>query len=130
MGELRQVRSGTGSRPAGPEKRTALRFDARGRLAGHLVSSNQALFIHDVGLGGFGAELHAPLPPGTHIVRLTPTDHPSTLFEARTAHCRPIAAPDGTRRFLAGFEFVRPPLDVDRSIKDILQRVANLHLGV
>ena len=129
MGELRQVRPMARNRAAGPEKRTALRFGTRGRLAGHLVSSNQPIFVQNVGLGGFGAELSSPLPAGTHIVRLTPNDHPATLLEARTAFCRPVTAADGTRRFHAGFEFVRPPQDVDRSIKDILQRVTNLRLG-
>ncbi len=130
MGEVHHiVASRTPARRHGPEKRTTLRFDAQGRLAGHLVGSNQPIFIQNLSLGGFAGEVSEPLPDTSHVVRLTTPDHMSTLLEARTVHCRPMRAADGTRRFTAGFEFVRPPLDVDRTIRGLLQRVTDLRLG-
>lgn len=130
MGEIRYMTPSTaGRRRAGPEKRTALRFEAKGRLAGHLIGSNQPIVIENLSLGGFAGEVSEPLPDHSHIVRLTTPDQVSTLLEARHIYCRPTRAADGTRRFSAGFEFVRPPQDVDRTIRDLLQSVTNLRLG-
>lgn len=130
MGEIRHLTPSTATgRRYGPEKRTALRFDARGRLAGHLVGSNQPIFIQNLSLGGFTAEVSEPLPDSSHVVRLTTPDHTSTLLEARTVYCRPTREADGTRRYSAGFEFVRPPQNVDSTIRGLLQRVTDLRLG-
>ncbi len=130
MGEIRHIRPlSAGGRGTGPEKRTALRFDAKGRLAGHLVGSNQPIVVQNLSLDGFGAEVSEPLPDSSHVVRLTTQDHMSTLLEARHVYCRPTRATDGTRRYSAGFEFVRPPQDVDRTIRELLQRVTDLRLG-
>lgn len=130
MGEIRYLTPSITARPrTGPEKRTALRFDAKGRLAGHLIGSNQPIFIQNLSLGGFAGEVSEPLPDSSHIVRLTTPDRMSTLLEARHVYCRPTRAADGTRRFSAGFEFVRPPQDVDRTIRGLLQSVTDLRLG-
>jgi hypothetical protein len=130
MGEVRYLIPSSVARPrTGPEKRTALRFDAKGRLAGHLIGSNLPIFIQNLSLGGFAGEVSEPLPDSSHIVRLTTPDLLSTLLEARHIYCRPTRGADGTRRFWAGFEFVRPPQDVDRTIRSLLQSVTDLQMG-
>jgi fructose 1,6-bisphosphatase len=111
------------------DHRTALRFDARGRLAGHLVGSNQPVFVVNIGLGGFAVEGAEPVAAGPHIVRFTTSDHRATLLEARSVYCRPTPRVDGARRFAAGFEFIRPPRHVDQTIKGILELVGQLRLG-
>ena len=120
----------TGPGPlAGRENRTTLRFEARGRIAGHLIGSNQPVFVLNLSLGGFAAEVPDAVAPGAHVVRLTTADHTATLLEARRVYCRPVARPDGSRRYLAGFEFIRPPQNVDLAIRTILEQVTELRLG-
>ncbi len=115
----------------GKELRTTLRFDAKGRLAGHLVSLNQAVTIKDIGLGGFAIEASEPFAPGhKHFVRFTAPDNTSTVLETRSVHCRPSRVTDGSPPgFIAGFEFVRPPQDVDRSVKMMIEQVSSLRLS-
>jgi len=129
MGQLWRVPANITVRSEGKEHRTALRFDVHGRLAGHLVTSNQPVVIQNFGPGGFGAEVQEPVAPGTHLVRFTTTDNSATVLETRSIYCRPIRG-TGTPRFAAGFEFVRPPQDVDRAVKTILQQVTQLSLGL
>ena len=111
------------------EHRITLRFEARGRLSGHLIGSIQPVFVLNLGLGGFGAEVPGPVAPGPHIVRLTTPDHTATLLEAWRVYCRPTPRQDGSRRYTAGFEFIRPPQNVDLAIKAILEQVTELRLG-
>ena len=118
------------ARSEGKEQRTSLRFDTQGRLAGHLVSSNRPLTIQNLGLGGFSAEVNSPVAAGTHVVQFVTPDRKSTLLEARSVYCQPVRNADGGARFTAGFEFMRPPQDVDRSIRTILQQVTQLRLGM
>jgi hypothetical protein len=130
MGEIRRLPSAGSGLPSDvKDQRTALRFDARGRLAGHLVGSNQPVFVVNIGLGGFAVEGAEPVAAGPHIVRFTTPDRQATLLEARSVYCRPTPRADGTRRFAAGFEFIRPPRHVDQTITGILEQVAQLRLG-
>jgi len=129
MGQLWRVPASVAARSEGKEEhRTALRFDVHGRLTGHLVTSNQPVTIQNFGLGGFGAELSEPVA-GSHLVRFTTGNNSETVLETRSVYCRPIRGA-GARRFTAGFEFVRPPQDVDRAVKAILQQVTQLRLGL
>jgi hypothetical protein len=116
--------------PAGRrEQRTTLRFHARGRVAGHLIGSNQPVFVLNVSLGGFAAEASEAIAAGSHIVRLTTPDQTATLLEARRVYCRQSDQPLSSRRFTAGFEFIRPPVYTDLAIKSILEQVTELRLA-
>ena len=112
------------------EQRTTLRFEARGRIAGHLIGSNQPVFVINMSLGGFAAAAATPIAPGPHIVRLTTLDQTATLLEARRVYCRRSDDEDEGRRFIAGFEFIRPPQHTDMAIKGILEQVIELRLGL
>jgi hypothetical protein len=118
------------ARSEGKEQRTSLRFDTQGRLTGHLVSSNRPLTIGNFGLGGFSAHADGPVAAGSHIVQLVTPDRKSTLLEARNVYCQPVRQADGRSRFAAGFEFVRPPQDIDSALRGILQQVTQLRLGM
>jgi len=117
-------------RSEGKEQRTSLRFDTQGRLAGLLVSTNRPLTIRNLGLGGFLAEVDGPVTAGSHIVQLVTPDRKTTVLEARRVYCQPVRVGDRASRFAAGFEFVRPPQDLDRSIRVMLQQVTQLRLGM
>jgi hypothetical protein len=103
-----------------------LRFNVAGRIAGHLLSSNRSIALHDLGLGGFSAEVAWPVPAGPYVVQLVTPDNKSTLLQARSVYCRPSA--DG--RYWAGFEFARRAYESDRAIKRMLQLVTPLRLGM
>jgi hypothetical protein len=131
MRVLRRIRpGGVPARSAGKEQRTTLRFDVHGGLDGHLVTTNRPMAIKNLGLGGFAADVAIPVAAGSHLVRFTTSDRTATLLETRSVYCRPIREPGVARRYAAGFEFVRPPQDVDRAVKVILQQVTQLRLGL
>ena len=117
-------------RSEGKELRTTLRFDATGRLAGHLVSLDRAVSIKDIGLGGFASEAPEPVAPGhKHFVRFTAPDRTSTVLETRSVYCRPSPVTEGSPpSYVTGFEFVRPPQDVDRAVRLMIEQVSSLRL--
>jgi hypothetical protein len=98
-----------------------------GRVLGTLVSEDLPVRIRDVGQGGFSAETVEPLDTGAeHAVRFTAMDDWTAELPARSLHCRPSVAEDGSPRYVTGFEFIQEQApDFARIVSDLLEKVTS-----
>jgi hypothetical protein len=114
----------------GPDRRRYPRFETMGRVVGTLLSVDLPVRVRDVGFGGFAIETVEPVVPGQiHRVRLTTADDWSTVVEARSLHCRPSCAADGTPRYVTGFALVTPEApDTQRGVARIIESITSLQM--
>lgn len=118
-----------GSLP-GDERRQSPRFDALGRILGLLVAVDLPVRVRDVGLGGFSVETVEPLDVGGVLaVRFLTADDWVTDLQARSLHCRPSVATDGTPRYVTGFEFLRgQAADASGRVRELVAKVTSVEL--
>lgn len=119
-----------GTPPDGSERRRFPRYEALGRVLGVLVAADLPVRIRDVGLGGFSAETVEPLSAGeVHRVRFLSEDDWSGELVARSLHCRPSVAADGTPRYVTGFEFLAGTVgDASRIARELITKVTSVEL--
>jgi hypothetical protein len=116
------------SRPDASERRRHPRFPAHQRLVGYLTSPRLPVHVRDVGLGGFCIETVEPLEPGVvQTVRFTTVDDWSAMLPARSLHCRPSVAADGTPRYATGFAFVDETKSL-RTVQHLIEQVTSIKL--
>jgi hypothetical protein len=110
------------------ERRQFPRFETKDLVVGRLAGDDLPVRVRDVGLGGFSVETVDPLPTGVvHDVEFIAHDDWTTMVRARSLHCRPTIAPDGTPRYSTGFAF--EPAGVTRSaIETLIERVTRVRL--
>lgn len=98
--------SGT-SQPNLTNRRKSPRFETLGRVLGHLVDADLSVRVREIGFGGFSIETVEPIAIDVvQQVRFTAFDDWTSTCEARSLHCRPSCAADGSPRFVTGFQFV------------------------
>lgn len=116
--------------PTGPDRRRYPRFDATGRVVGTLLAIDLPVRVRDIGFGGFAIETVDPVTPGhVHKVRLTTVTDRSVVVEAKTLHCRPSCAPDGSPRYVTGLSFVSPDSpETQRAVGAIIESVTSLQI--
>ena len=114
----------------GPDRRRFPRFETMGRVVGTLLLLDLPVRVRDVGFGGFAIETVDPVLPGQlHRVRLTTNDDASTIVEAKSLHCRPSCAPDGSPRYVTGFALVTPDSpDTQRAMGRIIEAITSLQM--
>lgn len=101
------IESDTLPRPASTRRRQSPRFEVLGRIVGYLTSRDLPVRVREVGFGGFSIETLEPVTTGAvEPVRFTTTDDWSASLFAQSLHCRPSCAPDGSPRYVTGFQFV------------------------
>jgi len=112
------------------ERRKTPRFEAHGRLVGQLVREDLPVRVRDVGLGGFSIETMEPIETGKeHIVRFVAPDDWSATLTARSAHCRPSCAEDGSPLFVTGFAFVEAQKpEMRRKVETLVEKVTSVRL--
>jgi hypothetical protein len=114
------------ARPDASERRRHPRFPAHQRLVGYLTSPRLPVHVRDVGLGGFCVETVDPLEPGVvQTVRFTTADDWSAMLPARSLHCRPSVAADGTPRYATGFAFVDETKSL-RTVQHLIEQVTSI----
>jgi hypothetical protein len=112
----------------GSERRRHQRFPAHERVVGHLTSPRLPVRVRDVGIGGFSVETVEPLDIGvTQTVRFTTVDDWSALLPARSLHCRPSVAADGTPRYATGFAFIDEAKSL-RTVQHLIEQVTSMKL--
>jgi hypothetical protein len=110
------------------ERRRHPRFPAHERLVGHLTSPRLPVRVRDVGLGGFSVETVDPIETGVvQTVRFTTVDDWSALLPARSLHCRPSVASDGSPRYATGFAFVDEAKSL-RTVQHLIEQVTSLKM--
>ena len=104
---MEPVPSSPGNSPAsGQNRRKSPRFETLGRVLGHLIDADLPVRVREIGFGGFSIETIEPIPVDiVHQVRFTAYDDWTSTCEARSVHCRPSCAADGSPRFVTGFQF-------------------------
>ena len=116
------------ARPDASERRRHPRFPAHQRLVGYLTSPRLPVHVRDVGLGGFCVETVDPLEPDVvQTVRFTTVDDWSAMLPARSLHCRPSVAADGTPRYATGFAFVDETKSL-RTVQHLIEQVTSIKL--
>jgi len=112
------------------DRRRATRFEVSGRLLGTIVSFDLPVRVRDLGPGGFSIETVEPIDTGElHQIRFTAIDDWTTVLPARSLHCRPSVASDGTPRYVTGFAFpARPKPDQHQRINDLVAKVTSIRL--
>jgi hypothetical protein len=84
--------------------------------------------VRDVGLGGFSVETVEPLDIGVvQTVRFTTVDDWSALLPARSMHCRPSVAADGSPRYATGFSFVDETKSL-RTVQHLIEQVTSIKM--
>jgi len=127
---MTQSQAGPPGEPSGPDRRRYPRFDATGRVVGTLLTIDLPVRIRDIGFGGFAIETVDPVTPGqVHQVRLTTVDDRSVIVEAKTLHCRPSCAPDGSPRYVTGLAFTSAESpETQRAVGRIIESVTSLQI--
>jgi len=112
------------------ERRRTPRFEALGRVVGHLIREDLPVRVRDVGLGGFSVETMEPMETGAeHLVRFVAEDDWSATLAARSAHCHPSCADDGSPLFVTGFAFVEAHKpDTRRTVETLVEKVTSVRL--
>jgi hypothetical protein len=114
-----------GSGPSAPraDLRRTPRIDVRQRLIGHLVSLDRPVVVRDISLGGFSVESDEALPTGVHIVRLQDDERWSVTVTAASRHQHSMRAPDGTLRYVMGFEYEDQTPDTQHTLRVLFERL-------
>jgi len=112
------------------ERRRHPRFEVLGRLLGTIVAADLPVRIRDIGLGGFSVETVEPLETGdVQPFRFTAMDDWTAVLPARSLHCRPSIATDGSPRFVTGFEFIAEQAnDAGKTIRDLITKVTSVQM--
>lgn len=101
-----------------------------GRLLGLLIAFDLPVRVRDVSLGGFSVETVEPLAVGSEQdVRFMAEDDWTTEIRARSLHCRPSVATDGTPRYVTGFEFLlEHATDASRRARQLVAKVTSVEM--
>ena len=115
---------------SGKERRRHPRFEVLGRVLGTIVSADLPVRIRDIGLGGFSVETVEPLDTGeVQPFRFTAMDDWTAVLSARSLHCRPSIAADGSPRFVTGFEFIKEQAaDATETIRALITKVTSVQM--
>lgn len=93
---------------AGGLRRRAPRIPlARGLVRAEIPGLNLTADVRDVSIGGFSIETFRPFAQGAvHQFRLKTSAGWVGVLRAKAAHCRWLNEPDGSVRFLSGWQFL------------------------
>jgi hypothetical protein len=95
--------------PAPPGvRRRQPRFDLpRGLVRAEIPGLNLTADVRDVSTGGFSIETFRPFAQGAiHQFRLKTSSGWTGTARARAAHCRWLSDPDGSVRFVSGWQYL------------------------
>ncbi len=110
------------------ERRRFPRYPAHERVVGYLTAPRLPVRVRDIGLGGFSIETIDPLEAGVvQTVRFTTIDDWSAVLPAKSLHCRPSIAADGTPRYATGFSFVDENKS-RRTVEYLIEQVTSVKL--
>jgi PilZ domain len=107
------------------ERRRAPRIEILGRLHGHSVSLDVPVTVREVSLGGMSIVTTFSFPKDAiHEFRLMMGDGSGVLLRGRVRYSREDVAPDGSRIYITGLQFVDDePAEGESSVGDLLDRI-------
>ncbi len=80
---------------------------AKGLVRAEIPGLNLTADVRDVSIGGFSIETFRPFAQGAvHQFRLKTSSGFVGVLRAKAAHCRWLNEPDGSVRFLSGWQFL------------------------
>jgi hypothetical protein len=92
---------------AGLRRRTPRIPLAKGLVRAEIPGLNLTADVRDVSIGGFSIETFRPFAQGAvHQFRLKTSSGFVGIARAKAAHCRWLNEPDGSVRFLSGWQFL------------------------
>ena len=107
---------------SGGLRRRAPRLDVpRGLVRAEIPGLNLSADVRDVSTGGFSIETFRPFAQGAvHQFRLKTSSGWSGAVRAKSAHCRWLNDPDGSVRFISGWQFL---FDTDLAAEPVNERL-------
>jgi hypothetical protein len=117
---------------SGGLRRRAARLEVpRGLVRAEIPGLNLTADVRDVSTGGFSIETFRPFAQGaTHQFKLKTSSGWSGVARAKAAHCRWLNDPDGSVRFISGWQFLfDTDLAAEPTNERLVEAVASL-LGV
>src|SRR5262245_51354950 len=116
--------SGT-PQPHVSNRRKSPRFETLGRVLGHLIDADLPVRVREIGFGGFSIETMEPVALDVvQQVRFTAFDDWTSICQARSLHCRPSCAADGSPRFVTGFQFADEWLrESEHLVKALVEKI-------
>ena len=109
------------------DRRRSPRIEILGRLHGQVTSLDVAVTVREISVGGMSMETAFEFPVGViHDFRLEMGDGSWVELRGRVLRSRSIAAPDGSRVYISGVQFLDDdPDDEDDgpTVDDLLDRL-------
>jgi hypothetical protein len=106
------------------ERRRSPRIEILGRIHGHVASIDVPVTVREISLGGLSFATTMSFPIGAvHEFRLTLGDESFVVLRGRVVRSLEGAAPDGSRIYVTGVQFIDDEPDGPGAVGDLLGKI-------